>query len=92
MKIKVLQNQTLFDIAIQYYGKTEAVFDIALLNNIGITDVLYAGLELLLPDIDYGFKEVVTYLKNEKVIPATADNDSYLTLEYMLNQSFPNII
>ena len=91
-KIKVLHNQTIFDIAIQYFGTVDAAFDIAMLNNISITDVLPISLELSLPETDYGFNEVVSYYKSNKVAPATADQDSYLISDYIFSQTLPIIL
>lgn len=92
MKIKVLHNQTIFDIAIQYFGTIDAAYDIALLNDISITDVLPVIFELLLPDNDYGFNEVVNYYKSNRITPATADKDSYLISEYIFSQTLPIIL
>lgn len=46
MKIVVLNNQTLLDIAIQEYGTIEAVFELAMANGLGITDELTTGTKL----------------------------------------------
>ena len=47
--MKVLQGQTIFDIAIQELGSVEGAFALAVLNGISITDELTSGHELLLP-------------------------------------------
>lgn len=79
MKVKVLHNQSLFDIAIMYFGTANAVFEIALLNNISVTEVLHAGLELLLPNTDYGFNEVVNYYRSNRIAPATEIDFDFIT-------------
>lgn len=92
MKIKVLHNQTIFDIAVQYFGTVDAAYDIAFLNDIGITDVLPVSLELRLPPNDYGFNEVVNYYKSNRITPATADRESYLISDYIFSQKLPIIL
>lgn len=72
MKIVVLNNQTLLDIAIRYYGTVEAVLAIAILNGISITEELVPGQTLQLPNTDFGFKEVVAFFEVNKIQPATA--------------------
>lgn len=47
---KVTQRQSIFDVAVQHCGSFEAAFDIAALNNIGLTDDLAAGNSLALPE------------------------------------------
>lgn len=72
MKIAVLNNQTLLDIAIRYFGTVEAVLAIAILNGISITEELVPGQTLELPNIDFGFQEVVAFFEVNKIQPATA--------------------
>jgi hypothetical protein len=72
--IVVHHNQSLFDIAIQVYGTVAAAYDLALLNNISLTDDLEAGQQLLLTDKDYGLKENVQFYKQSNHRPATAWN------------------
>lgn len=91
-RIKVLHKQTLFDIAIQYCGTSESVFDIAKLNNKSITAELSPGEELVIPDTDYGFKEVVKYFVTEKKKIATRETTSNTSNEsnnYGLPLIFP---
>jgi hypothetical protein len=71
MQVTVLNNQSVFDIAIQYFGTIEASVLIAVLNGISITDELTPGHILELPVIDYGYSEVAAYFKTEKIEPAT---------------------
>ena len=68
--MKVLEGQTLPDIATQYLGSADAVYDLALLNGISITDDLEAGRDLLLPPVVNA--DVVAYYKNKGICPATA--------------------
>jgi LysM repeat protein len=71
MQVTVLNNQSLFDVAIQYYGTVEASVSIAILNGISITDELVPGQVLNVPVIDYGFSDVANYFNIEKIEPAT---------------------
>jgi hypothetical protein len=73
MEIKVLNSQSLFDVAIQYAGAPEAVFDIASRNGISITDELAAGAELKVADVIN--KNVENYYFNRKLLPATGIAD-----------------
>ena len=72
MEIIVLNNQTLIDIAIRYFGTVEAVLAIAVLNSISVTEELIPGQTLELPNVDYGFQEVVAFFRVNKMQPATA--------------------
>jgi hypothetical protein len=72
MEAIALQDQTLSDIAVRYCGTLEAVFDLALLNDLSITSELTPGQVLTIPATDYGFKEVVNYFATERIQPTTA--------------------
>lgn len=72
MKIIALHNQTLLDIAIRHCGTVEAVLDIAVLNNVSITDDLVPGQLLNLPTKDYGAQEVINFFELNQMEPATA--------------------
>ena len=72
MPIIVLHNQTIIDIAIQYFGTAEAAFDIALMNQLSITDDIEPGQILHVPNLDYGSTEIVKYFLANKKQPATA--------------------
>lgn len=92
MKITVIGKQNLLDVALQEYGDVRSVFDVALSNNISITDELFAGMELSMPDSVFDSKEVKNYFlgKNRKV--STAYELSGIALrEYLLTTTFPTI-
>ncbi|HEX8576684.1 MAG TPA: hypothetical protein VF677_10375 [Flavobacterium sp.] len=72
MPITVLINQTLLDVAVRYFGTVEAVLAIAILNNISITQDLVPGQILEIPNLDYGYQEIVTFFNVNKKQPATA--------------------
>jgi hypothetical protein len=70
MKVKVLDGQSLFDIAIQHCGDVQAVYDIALLNNLSITDDVELGTELVVPEpFD---RDIANYMKQKNITPKTA--------------------
>ena len=72
MKIIALHNQTLHDIAIRHCGSIDAVIDIAVLNNVSITDDLVPGHLLNLPTKDYAAQEVINFFELNQMEPATA--------------------
>lgn len=71
MIVKVKQNQTLFDIAINCFGDANIAFEIARINNISVSGTLEAGRELLLPNY--------TLIKNIDVATGTSLPDLYFT-------------
>jgi hypothetical protein len=66
----VLDGQSIFDIALIACGDATAAYQIAILNNINITDDLTPGQELIVPDVVN--QDVVTYYANNSLSPATA--------------------
>ena len=70
--ITVIENQSLLDIAIEYYGNAIAAIDLAVANNISITDVINAGNTLQQPKIEYKNFEVFQYFNSRKLKIATA--------------------
>ena len=75
--VKVLNNQSIWDIAIQEYGTVEAVFELAMANDMGVTDLLTAGQELILPEVDKKIikPEVVAYYKRNSLHPVTGETE-----------------
>lgn len=72
MKIIVLHNQTLLDLAIQYTGTAENAFDLALANNKSITDDLQAGESIDISTYDtQKNKDILNYYQAKKLQPAT---------------------
>ena len=70
MKIKVKDNQSLLDIAIQTAGSAEAAFALALVNDMAMSDDLTAGQELA--TVDVVDRDIYNYYTNKKLTPATA--------------------
>lgn len=75
MKITVLNNQTILDISIRYFGTADAAFEIATLNKLSLTDDLVPGQTLELPEVDYGEQETVMFFLVHKKQPATGYNE-----------------
>lgn len=80
MKIIALHNQTLSDIAVRHCGTMEALADIAILNNISITENPTPGQLIELPAKDYGNQEVINNFSVNKIDPATALTDDHTAL------------
>lgn len=68
----ILQNQSLLDISIQEYGNLEGLYDLALTNNISVTDALMPGNVLDIPNIETKTPDIKRYYKNKDLHPATA--------------------
>ncbi len=72
-KLTVLDRQNIFDIAIQVAGNTEAAFELALLNDLSITDNMEVGLELT--TVEKTNRPVADYYDAKQLKPATAATD-----------------
>lgn len=84
METIVLDGQSLFDIAIQECGSVEAAFDLAVANNISMSNELAASQSLKTTRVHN--KQVVEYFENKRVKPATwtRSNEVQLTgIDYM---------
>ena len=68
--MKVLQGQSIFDIAVQELGSAEGAFDIALLNGQSVTDALEEGQEMKLTALVN--KPIAAYYANKSLTPATS--------------------
>lgn len=77
MKVQVIANQSLADIAIQEAGGIEGLFAIAALNSISITDAIQGGTELMLPAVPAN-RDVAGYYASRKLRPATWVDDSFI--------------
>jgi hypothetical protein len=81
MEAKVLNGQSLFDLAVQEGGSVEAVFDLALAAGLGITADMPAGTLLAAPAVVS--RRVADYYRTNSIRPATAlsANDAALLHE-----------
>ena len=79
--VTVLNNQSLWDISVQEYGTVEAVFELARANDMGVTDLLTAGQELVLPEVDKKIikPEVVAYYRRNGLHPVTGETNVFET-------------
>jgi len=80
MEITARNNQSLFDIALMMYGSAEAAFDIALENDLSVTDELSSGtvLNITMP----AKSKIAEYYVINEVKPATGlDTQSRTDLE-----------
>ncbi len=76
MKIKVLHNQTLLDLAIQYTGSVENAFMIAGQNNLAVSSYLVAGYELQIPEGTPFNRDIYDYYSAKQLKPATSYADT----------------
>jgi len=72
MQVVVLHNQSLLDLALQHTGTIENIFELAMLNNLSITDDVVAGKVLTIPTESFTNKDILTYYIAKKIQPATA--------------------
>lgn len=70
--IQTNEGQTLKDIAVQYLGNAERVSEIALLNNINITDDLEIGTSLLIPEVDIEKTSIINHFQKNNIVPASS--------------------
>jgi hypothetical protein len=78
-KVKVREGQTVMDVAMKEAGSAAAAFDVALKNNLSVTDELAANTEL--EAVSAVEKPVRDYYKNNSLEPATGafPGDEYET-------------
>ena len=77
---KLYHNQSLIDGVIEQTGSLDAVFAIALTNNVSITDNLPAGTSFFMDETTAIDETTVNYFAAKKIKPATSLNDFDLTL------------
>ncbi|MDM1045865.1 hypothetical protein HX004_13990 [Myroides sp. 1354] len=85
---KVKQGQTFFDTVIETTGDITNAFDMAMANNISITDTLINQMDLVVSGVE---KTTITQLfKVAK--PASMDKESYSIYDYIFPQVLPIIL
>lgn len=72
--VTILEGQTVTDIAVQELGDAERSMEIAVMNNISITDDLIAGSFINVPDYDASKQNYVQLFANSANKPASADS------------------
>lgn len=78
--MKVLNKQSLLDIAIQESGTAENWLEIAMKNNLVPTKKVKAGTNLTIPVFEQVDNEIVRFLKARKIQPATAISTEVATI------------
>jgi|GEM_PF-475322 len=71
-QVKIVEGQSLFDIAIQKLGSAQAALELAVLNGLSLTDELTTGETLQLPGVIN--KAMAGYFNGKNIIPATEAN------------------
>ena len=72
--IYAIENQSLFDVAIQESGSILVAFDWALKNGLSLTEDLAPGQQLISPNSDFINADVAGYFKGKKQMIATGFN------------------
>ena len=72
MQITVLHNQSLLDVCLQHAGTIEGVFELAMANDLNITDDMKAGAVMQMPEGIVNDKDILNYYKAKGIQPATA--------------------
>lgn len=70
--IYAIENQSVFDVAVQESGSVLAAFDWALKNGLSLTDDLEPGQQLISPNSDFFNTDVAGYFKGKKQMIATS--------------------
>ncbi|NDW10444.1 hypothetical protein D0T56_12355 [Dysgonomonas sp. 520] len=73
MIAKIKDNQSLIDLAIQTGGSIEAVFDLAIKNNLSITESLVVGTTIATAAVVAS--QIVNYYATRRLTPATDITD-----------------
>lgn len=71
MKVIVLNNQSLIDVAIQHTGMVENCFAIAVANDLSVSDLLTPGMIISIPENISNNTDVLNYYTAKKIHPAT---------------------
>lgn len=88
MKVTVREGQSLVDLALQYHGTLDGLFEIAQANAMSITDMIGASDEL---EVEQASNDVVSYINNKKklVIAASGDTTHGVGIGYyIIGQNF----
>lgn len=82
IEVKVLNRQSLLDIALQETGTIEAAFEIAVANGISITDYV-PGVTLSIPDSSPMNEPILSYYKSNNINPATSEDFEVVASSYV---------
>ncbi len=90
MQVTVQNNQSLFDIAIQYTGTAETAFEIARANDCSITSNL-SGVSITIPSHHPNRNErVVKIIASEKLSPASYPDGVGANTPTIINSPYTN--
>lgn len=89
MKVIVIGNQSLFDIAIQVDGTVLTAFDWAVANEMSVTDSLIPGQTLINPNSQFRDVDVANYFKSKNQFIATSQDIESNELQYGFPYGFP---
>ncbi|WP_264520397.1 hypothetical protein [Flavobacterium sp. N1994] len=67
----IRHNQSLLDIAVQECGSVFAAFDLAVANEISVTEELVPGQKIIIPNSDNTFEQVANYFKKNNIVVGT---------------------
>lgn len=81
MKVTVRDRQSVFDLALRWGGDAEAAFAIAEANDVSVSEPLAVGTELKVPGVME--KRVVEYYAQNRIVPATMEEDTSYLITYM---------
>ncbi len=85
---KAKQGQTFFDVVTESTGNIINAFDMAMANNVSVTDVLFNQMDLVVVGTE---KKVITQLFQINK-PASTDKESYAIYDYIFSQTLPFIL
>lgn len=87
--IEVKQGQTFFDVVIEATGNVTSTFEVAEINKLSITDNVFIGQKIQIPDKISGKKEIFSDGHYPASKESTITNES--GLDYLLPQTLPHI-
>jgi len=90
MKIKIQNNQSILDIALQTAGTVEAVFELMQANNLGLENSIPAGTEIQIPNYTQTETQVLKYFQTQKIEIATDFHQPAPEPEWILQQGIWN--
>lgn len=85
---KAQQGQTFFDVVIESTGSITNAFDMAMVNNLSVTDALFNQMDLVVFGTE---KKVITQLFQINK-PASTEKESYAIYDYIFSQTLPFIL
>ena len=91
METVIRNKQSLLDISVQEYGSIEALMDLAVENDVSLTDEFEPGDTLNLPEAD-GNTDVQAFYNKRQLKPATALSDADFAIVEIENCNLCNCL